>query len=66
VVKVCEYIIALDFIETWYVILSFAPYTIALEDSDIEVTAKSEGIEILAGQDNATCACKGVIDEISF
>ena len=48
-VKVCEYIIALDFIETWYVVLGFAPYTIALEDSDIEVTAKSEGIEILTG-----------------
>jgi hypothetical protein len=49
VVKVCEYIVALDFIETCHVILGLAPYTIALEDSDIEVTAKSEGIEILAG-----------------
>jgi hypothetical protein len=49
VVKVCEYIISLDFIETWHVILGFAPYTIALEDSDIEVTAKCKGIEILAG-----------------
>jgi hypothetical protein len=47
-VEVCKDVVALDFIQAWHVVLSFATHSIAFQDSDVEVATESERVKVLA------------------
>ena len=64
VVKIRENVVALDLFQTFDLVLGFPPHSIAFEDSDVKVTAITEGIEVLTSCHYAACASKGVIYKV--
>lgn len=56
---------ALDFIEAFNLVLGLSADTIAFKNSDVEVTAEAETVEILTGHDYTACASKRIINKIT-
>ena len=64
-IEVSVDVILVYLVKPSYLVYSFASDSIAFEDSDVEITTKSEGLKVLASNHDTSSAYERVVDIVT-